>query len=409
MMPYCKYALLALALLYCICGQGAVISVSRNLRQAIAAAHHGDTLIVKAGVYREHDIIISKRLTIKGERYPVIDGEGKHELFIIHADSVVISGLQIQNTGRSSMRDIAGIKMLDVSYAMVSGNRLINNTYGVYMQNATHCTIKDNLIQSNSVSELNSGNGVHGWKSSHLAISGNRISGHRDGIYFEFVTDSRITGNTSCNNLRYGLHFMFSHNDAYTNNTFRDNGAGVAVMYSKGVTMLHNTFVHNWGDAAYGILLKEIADSRIENNRFLKNTVGIYMEGTSRIVTVHNSFENNGWAMRIQANCNGNKFIENDFSGNSFDVATNGSLSLNEFRRNYWDKYDGYDLDKNKIGDVPYYPVSLYSVITEKIPSAMILYRSFLTDVIDKAEKVMPGMTPDALRDDEPVMKKWKL
>jgi nitrous oxidase accessory protein len=27
---------------------------------------------------------------------------------------------------------------------------------------------------------------------------------------------------------------------------------------------------------------------------------------------------------------------------------------------NYWDKYEGYDLDKNKIGDIPYHPLSLY-------------------------------------------------
>jgi nitrous oxidase accessory protein len=43
-----------------------------------------------------------------------------------------------------------------------------------------------------------------------------------------------------------------------------------------------------------------------------------------------------------------------NFLGNTFDVSTNGSLVLNEFNGNYWDKYDGYDLDKNKIGDVPY-------------------------------------------------------
>jgi nitrous oxidase accessory protein len=259
------------------------------------------------------------------------------------------------------------------------------------------------------VNELNSGNGVHGWKSANLLVKGNSISGHRDGLYFEFVTESQIVSNSSFKNIRYGLHFMFSHNDTYTHNLFSENGSGVAVMYSKGVIMIANTFIHNWGDAAYGILLKEISDSKIEKNRFLKNTVGIYMEGTNRIYVRKNAFENNGWAMRIQANCSGNVFEENNFTANSFDVATNGTMVLSTFKRNYWDKYDGYDMNKNGVGDVPYYPVSVYSVITEKIPTAMILYRSFLTDILDKAEKVMPSMIPDKLRDDEPVMKKMKL
>src|SRR5690606_32558685 len=102
-------------------------------------------------------------------------------------------------------------------------------------------------------------------------------------------------------------------------------------------------------------------------------------------------------------------FTENNFMGNSFDVATNGTLMLNTFKGNYWDKYEGYDLDRDGTGDVPYYPVSVYAVITEKIPAAMILYRSFLTNIMDQVEKVMPSIIPDQLKDDAPRVKKWKL
>ena len=133
------------------------------------------------------------------------------------------------------------------------------------------------------------------------------------------------------------------------------------------------------------------------------------MEGTTRVDVKHCLFEDNGWALRVQASCSGSNFVESNFIGNSFDVATNGTMMLNFFNNNYWDKYDGYDLDKNNIGDVPYYPVSVYSVVTEKIPDAMILYHSFLTDIIDKVEKVLPTMIPDKLKDDHPMMKKLKL
>ncbi len=386
-----------------------VYPAANSIHKAIAAAHRGDTLFVQSGTYKEHDITITVPVTLIGQGWPVIDAESKYQGFIISADLVTVSGLQIQNTGRASTTDIAGIKIIDARNVTVKNNRLINNTFGVYLQNASLCIVADNLIQSNSANEINGGNGIHAWKSNNLTIKGNTCSGQRDGIYFEFVTDSHIEGNTSYNNMRYGLHFMFSHDNTYRHNTFKDNGAGVAVMYSHGVIMQDNEFIHNWGDASYGLLLKEITDSKIDHNRFVKNTVGIHMEGTTRVDVRHNLFRDNGWALRVQASCSGSNFVENNFVGNSFDVATNGTMMLNVFNNNYWDKYDGYDLDKNSIGDVPYYPVSVYSVVTEKIPAAMILYHSFLTDIMDQVEKVMPTMIPDKLKDDHPMMKMLKL
>jgi len=386
-----------------------VFPVSNSIHKAISSAHKGDTLFIQKGLYKEHDIVIQKTLVLIGIGFPVIDAESKYQVFLIRSDSVTIKGLQIQNVGKASMTDMAGIKIINAKNVTIENNRLINNTFGVYLQSSALCNVINNTIHSDIKDELNGGNGVHAWKSDHLLIKWNTVSGHRDGIYFEFVTDSKIAENSSYNNARYGLHFMFSHNDTYTHNTFKDNGAGVAVMYSKGVKMYNNDFLHNWGDASYGLLLKEITDSKIEHNRFIKNTVGIHMEGTTRVDVEQNLFQDNGWAARVQASCSGSNFIGNNFIGNSFDVATNGTMMLNTFDKNYWDKYDGYDLNKNNMGDVPYYPVSVYSVVTEKIPSAMILYHSLLTDIMDQVEKVMPTIIPDKLKDNNPMMKKLKL
>jgi len=402
-------ALLYLQTTPCLATVIKVFPGANSIQKAINTGRKGDTLFIQKGFYKEHGIIIQKKLVLIGIGFPVIDAESTYQVFLIGCDSVIIKGLQIQNIGKASMTDMAGIKIINAKNVTIQGNRLINNTFGIYLQNATLCNVIDNTIHCDIKDELNGGNGVHAWKSNHLLIKGNTVSGHRDGIYFEFVTDSRIVGNSSFNNARYGLHFMFSHNDTYTHNKFNDNGAGVAVMYSRGVKMYDNDFLHNWGDASYGLLLKEITDSKIDHNRFVKNTVGIHMEGTTRVDVEQNLFQDNGWAARVQASCSGSKFIGNNFIGNSFDVATNGTMMLNTFDKNYWDKYDGYDLNKNNIGDVPYYPVSVYSVVTEKIPSAMILYHSLLTDIMDQVEKVMPTIIPDKLKDNNPVMKKLKL
>ena len=380
-----------------------------NLQNLINKTSNGDTIKITKGIYNQYDININKSITILGEEYPVFDGQKKHEIFFVTARNVLISGLEIRRTGHSGMVDMAGIKIQNVSYVTVKDCRIFETTYGVYLQNSTHCTIEGNTITSDAVTELKAGNGIHAWKCNSLLIRNISVSNHRDGIYFEFVTESLVHRNYSFDNIRYGLHFMFSHNDTYSYNTFRNNGAGVSVMYTKGITMYRNNFFNNWGDASYAILLKEISDSRIEYNTFQKNTVAIFMEGTNRIHVAWNTFSENGWAMRIQASCSDNTFEKNNFLGNSFDVATNGTMMLNTFTNNYWDKYDGYDLNRDGTGDIPYYPVSIYSVISERIPTAMILYRSFLTNIMDQVEKVMPSVIPDELKDEKPKMKMWKL
>lgn len=381
----------------------------RTITEAIRSANPGDTIIIDAGVYKEGNIIIGKPVHLTGINYPVIDGEGKFEGISVKADGASIEGLKVINTGSSGIDDIAAIKLYGVEKVIIRNNIIDNSVWGIYALQANNCTIEKNHITAYGKKEQQSGNGIHCWKSDSMKIIANNITGHRDGIYFEFVTNSIIWRNVSQKNIRYGLHFMFSNNDNYITNIFKNNGAGVAVMYSYSVKMLHNFFSDNWGDAAYGLLLKEIRDSYIGGNYFERNTVGIYMEAASRIEITRNVFNSNGWGMKMQANCMDLSVVECNFTSNTFDVATNGSLVLNKFESNYWDKYEGYDLNKDKIGDVPYRPVSMYSMIVEQNPPAMVLFRSFITTLLDKTEKVIPSITPENLKDQYPQMKPHNL
>jgi nitrous oxidase accessory protein len=129
------------------------------------------------------------------------------------------------------------------------------------------------------------------------------------------------------------------------------------------------------------------------------------MEGCSRNNFYKNTFSNNGFAVKIQASCDDNDFHDNDFLGNTFDIGTNGSLVLNTFNGNYWDKYEGYDLNRDNIGDVPYHPVSMYSMIIESNPAALMLFRSLIVSLLDKSEKILPGITPENLKDEKPLMR----
>ena len=385
-------------------GKGKAIS---SINAAVAAAHPGDTIVVYPGEYREGNILVQKSLTLLGKDYPVLSGENKYEIITINATNVTIDGFSFKDTGVASIEDIAAIKVLDSKRIRIRNNRFRNTFFGIYFANSSYSWVENNSLNSKAEAEHQIGNGIHMWKCDHVTIQGNDIRGHRDGIYFEFVTNSLIEKNRSEGNLRYGLHFMFSHNDEYRNNTFVRNGAGVAVMYTKGVKMLNNTFEHNWGPSSYGLLLKDIRDSQVSGNRFLKNSVAIFMEGSSRIDFKKNIFESNGYAIKLQASCDDNVFSENNFLSNTFDMVTNGTLVLNEINENYWDRYEGYDLNKDRVGDVPYRPVSMYAMVVERMPTAVLLWRSFLVFLVDRSERAIPVLTPENLRDDSPQMKPY--
>ncbi len=379
-----------------------------SIKAGIAIAKDCDTLLIKKGTYKEYNILVDKPLTIIGEDFPVIDGEDKGEIIRIVSDEVTIDGLFIINVGTSYTSDYAAIRVVKSEHFLIQNVVLEKLFFGIYLEKSNNGKVYHNKIIGDAVDEYNSGNGIQLWYSKNIEVDRNIVQGVRDGIYLEFSDNITINNNISTKNLRYGLHFMFSNDDTYSNNTFENNGAGVAVMFSKRVKMYNNVFKKNWGTAAFGILLKEINDSEISGNIFEENTIGINIEGSNRINYTNNSFINNGWAVKVRGACYENKFTKNNFMYNSFDISYNSNLNDNVFDQNYWSEYTGYDLDKNGIGDVPYRPVKLFSYIVNRTPETIVLLRSLFMDIIDFSEKVSPVFTPDNLLDANPLMKKIK-
>ena len=378
----------------------------KSISEAIIQSKANDTILIKKGTYKEYNLIIDKPLTIIGEDYPVVDGEAKGEIIKITADNVTLDGLFIINVGVSYTQDYAAVRVEKCKNFLIQNLVLEKLFFGIYLEKAKDGRVYHNKIIGDAEEEYNSGNGIQLWHSQNIEVDQNIVTHVRDGIYLEFSNFCKITNNISSDNIRYGLHFMFSNDDLYENNTFQNNGAGVAVMFSKRIEMYSNTFKDNWGSASYGVLLKEINDSEIIGNTFESNTIGINIEGSNRVNYRNNDFIGNGWAIKSRGACYANHFINNNFMYNSFDLAYNSKLNDNTFESNYWSNYTGYDLDKDGIGDVPYRPVKLFSYVVNRTPEAIILLRSLFIDMIDFSEKVSPVFTPDNLLDVAPKMKR---
>ncbi len=377
----------------------------KSIQQAIVRAPAHSTVQVETGEYFESNISITRPLKlIASTGKVVIDGQHRGNVIFVQADQVEISGFYIRNSGLSYTDDFAGIKVMNSSACTLRNNRLENNFFGIYLGRTQGCLVEKNNIVGLHKGEAETGNGIHIWYGKNMVISENTTSWNRDGIYFEFVTDSSISNNRSYQNYRYGLHFMFSHNDSYFDNTFESNGSGVAVMYSRRISMIGNKFISSLGPASYGILLKDISDSIISKNFIKNNTLGIFIEGTTRTKFQNNQFLSNGWALRLFGDSDTNTFISNDFLKNTFDVISNATMSLNIFDDNYWSHYRGVDLNHDHIGDDPYYPVQLSSMLIERYKVSSILMNSFLFQLLDEVERVLPVLTPAGVKDAKPRM-----
>jgi len=379
-----------------------------TITQALKTAENGDSIYVQKGRYREETMIIDKSITLFTTERAVIDANGVSEdIFVVRADMVHIMGFRLVNVGVSFLKEAAAIRLVHCRHARIENNQIDTCFFGIYVEYSMQSIIRNNQIRGSFKEEASAGNAIHAWKGDELTISDNLTTGHRDGIYFEFVNNSKIEKNESRFNLRYGLHFMFSNDDSYEGNHFQDNGAGVAVMFSRNIIMKNNQFVHNWGGAAYGLLLKEISDGEIEGNYFIQNTIGILAEGANRLKVSNNQFTLNGTAMDIKGNCIDNDFQRNNFVANTFEVVTNTKYNNNNYSKNYWSNYSGYDLNHDGFGDVAYRPVSLFAKVTNEVPSATFLLHSPFVRLMEIAEKIFPQFIPETLMDDMPKMKPY--
>ncbi|PKA15850.1 nitrous oxide reductase family maturation protein NosD [Leptospira haakeii] len=376
-----------------------------SIRTAVDSASSGDTIRIRKGIYQEGMISISKPLVLEGSNGVILDGKKEKHVLDIRSNNVVIRGLNIIGSGVSDTSEYSGVHAEKIMYCVIENNIFEDNAYAIYLAEVEDCNVRGNISTGNAVNEVSGGNGIHLWSSKGVRIEGNELKKHRDGIYLEFSSNLKIEDNFSQDNIRYGMHFMFSSDNDFRGNKFENNSAGVAVMYSKNILIENNRFENNWGDSSYGLLLKEISESILTKNLFVHNTVAIFADGCSRNYFTHNVLKDNGWGVRILGNSESNQFVQNEFKENVFDISTNTKHSTNSFRENFWDSYDGYDLDLDRFGDIPHKPVHFFGYWVVVYPFLMVLYNSPVVNFLQAIEKAFPIVTPIDLEDPKPKMR----
>ncbi|MCX6300438.1 MAG: nitrous oxide reductase family maturation protein NosD, partial [Bacteroidetes bacterium] len=129
-----------MTLLICVDSFGAnVLCVGKSkqfisITAAICSAKDGDTVIVYPGHYYEKNLIVNKKIYLKGIGYPVLDGQKKYEVVSVKANAVVVDGFKIIHSGVSSIEDLGGIQIYDSRDVVIKNNILEDTFFFIYTQ-----------------------------------------------------------------------------------------------------------------------------------------------------------------------------------------------------------------------------------------------------------------------------------
>jgi nitrous oxidase accessory protein len=372
------------------------------LQARIDAARDGDLIEIGPGTYRG-DLWIDRRVTLRGSGRPVLLGSGGGSVVRIRAGGATVEGLDVDGGGGGDLgRDPSGIHIA-AKNVTVRDCRIANSLFGIYLREADgavieRCTVRG--IPGKDPGEK--GSGIHVWNTDGFRLSGNTVTGVRDGFYIQSSPHGRITGNTATD-LRFGLHYMFSDDNVFEGNTFENGAAGTALMYSKRIVFRRNRFLHNRGFASVGLLFKSCDDVAASENLVADNARGIFLEGSYRCSFSDNVVAESDAAIVLYDSCGGVVFRGNSFVANLTPLFLVGRRTDTRFDGNYWSGNDTPDLDGDGRSDAPYRLATVFDHLRENLTAADLMTQSFAAAALGWAERAFPVLEPISVEDGSPL------
>lgn len=374
----------------------------------IAQARPGDIIAVAPGLYREH-IRIDKPISIVASPGAVLDGGGSGDIVEIVSPDVTVRGFTVRNTGIDLDKENAAIRVL-APRATIENNTLEDILFGIDLREAPDSKVIGNRIGGKALDIARRGDGLRLWRSDRVLVERNVIHDGRDCILW-YSSGVTVRDNQSYD-CRYGLHLMFSDQITIERNKLGRNSVGIYLMYTTGVCVRENKLLKNRGPSGYGIGLKETDRYTIEDNLFVGNRSGVYIDGSPFTNAQPGLFRGNTLAYNdvgctIVPSARGNEFYGNNFIDNidQVVVAARGAIAGNAFwkgdRGNFWSDYTGYDQNGDGIGDFVHESQTLFENLVDTQPSLRLFLFSPAQQAIEFVGRALPAVRPEAKFTDE--------
>lgn len=394
-------SLISLAVIALLAGASAG---AETLQERVDAAPDGAEIRLEPGTH-PGPLVIRHPVVIDGGGAAVIDGGNKGTVVTIEADGVTLKNLTIRNSGRLNNQVDAGLRIKG-DFNVVRDVRIENSLFGMDLTQADHNVMRRNYISSKDMPLEMRGDSVRIWYSNDNLFEDNHIEHSRDFVVW-YSGGNMIRGNRIQHG-RYGIHFMYAHENFVEYNEISDCVVGTFLMYSNDLKVRGNQILRAWGASGMGVGFKETSGAVVEDNLILGNAVGIYLdtspwdtENPNRIA--RNEIAYNGIGVQFLTDWTDNTFEANNFRSNFTQVSVLGrGTALREtWTGNHWDDFAGFDRDGDGRGDAPYEVYNYADRLWMDRPAAAFFRGGLALAALDFVERLAPFSEPRLLLREE--------
>lgn len=376
-----------------------------TLAAAIAGADPGDVLVLSGGAYLG-PVVIDRTLALRGDGSAIIDGQGQGTVVTLTADDVVLTGLTVTGSGKANADIDSGIKVVKgADRARIEGNRLIDNMHGIDVHGGLDTLVSGNVIEGRRNHRMNErGNGIYVWNSPGTVVEGNTIRWGRDGI-FSNASKKGTYRNNLFRDLRFAVHYMYTHDSEVSGNISIGNHLGFAIMFSDRVVVKDNLSL---GDREHGVMLNFANGADVAGNLVRGGTKKcLFIYNAHKNLIFGNRFEGCGIGIHFTAGSERNMLTGNAFLGNQEQVKYVGTRFMEwsfEGRGNFWSDHPAFDLNGDGIADGVFRPNDLMDHILWSQPAAQLLTGSPAVQLVRWSQSSFPAILPGGVTDSHPLM-----
>jgi len=371
-----------------------------SLGAVLSQSADGDTIVVQPGLYREN-VVVEKRLSIRGIDGAIIDAGGNGNVLVIASPDVTIEGLTLRGCGNDRESSHAGIWVeQSASEVKLIQNHIEDCKFGIWVHGSENAQVTGNRIEGlEDLRQDARGDCIHLWNVRGASITDNVVADCRDGIYMELSHDSSVVGNEILRS-RYSVHTMWCDRSVYNENFAQENLVGLALMFSTGIEARRNTLVNN---ATHGLLLVQVTRGSAVGNWIIGNAKGIFVYNSLYNTLRGNLVARNTLGMHYWGGSEDNEIAENTFIENQIQVKFVAARDQS-WQGNFWSDYGGWDVDADGRGEVPYRSNTLVDSLLWKYPVAKLLLTSPAFQLLALAEREFPVIGVPKVIDGSPWM-----
>jgi len=384
---------------------GAVVARdSAELKTLLADAAGPSEIWLRAARY-DGDFVISRRVSLHGERGAELVGTGQGTVLRILADEASVDNLLITRSGQRHTAEDAGIQAKGRGI-QIRHVRVQESLFGISLGPCPGCVLEHSEVQGPREDVPLKGDGIKLWESNDAVVRQCLVEHVRDVVVW-YSRRVQLEGNT-VRHSRYGSHFMYAHDAIVRDNHIESNVVGIFVMYSARLQLHNNVLAGARGAAGVGIGFKESDAIEAHGNWIVANTTGVYLDETPRSEGVPVRFAGNHFALNDVALRFHGVRAPLEFTANAFehnvtlvDVEGGGDALAAKLERNHFSDYAGYDLDHDGLGDVAYQVKRLSGDWVSAHPTLAFFHGTAAMSLLDAVATAVPVFASRLLIEDK--------